>query len=474
MPPTQELLEDGRVRESSPIVAGLHLLPSGLLEQTRAGIRAKERPTRQRRVQSPGIRRLQMLRSQQSSPIATSLQAFPSELVEKTRERIRAESRLVQDVVLEERPPRVKRPRVQELSPVKDNSWTRLRLLEEEHLKIAVASEAFPPIITPSILRKCTKEYYQILETGFRWESCASCGVLWERASLFQVTREEPYISANLSYLDRCGIKEGLVTLCNECKVSLLENKVPKFSGRNFMNTTLCQAYPLELEGLTYIEECVIALAHPIGAIIKLTGGGRSSGIEYRGSRGHFITFKQDPSQLSTILPSSALELHKYVTISWAGLSKPTPENLMAFCRIEKARVLRALVWLVRHNPLYANISIDYNLLASWEERFVPEVLIQTANITEDNWELDQREGYTTSLEGGSYENDFDALHEEVDPGTVIGGSFLSDEEGQNQSKQMAFIAKLTELVREQEEDGLVGEPHIEFSSTVRVRIWRA
>jgi hypothetical protein len=96
--------------------------------------------------------------------------------------------------VLEETSPRVQRPRVQELSQVKDNSCTRLRLLEEEHLKITVASEAFPPIITPSILRKCTKEYYQIFETRSRRESCASCGVLWETASLFQVTREEPYI----------------------------------------------------------------------------------------------------------------------------------------------------------------------------------------------------------------------------------------------------------------------------------------
>jgi hypothetical protein len=210
----------------------------------------------------------------------------------------------------------------------------------------------------------------------------------------------------------------------------------------------------------------VIALAHPIGAIIKLTGGGRSAGIEYRGSRGHFITFKQDPSQLLTILPSSPLDLYKHVTISWAGMSKPTPENLMAFCRIEKARVLRALVWLVENNVLYRNVTIDYELIESWEARFVPEVLVETAIITDDNWQLDQREGYITSLEGGSYENDFDALHEEVDPGTVIGGSFLSDEEGQNQNQQMAFIAKLTELVGEQEDEDSMRDPHIQFSST--------
>ena len=57
-------------------------------------------------------------------------------------------------------------------------------------------------------------------------------------------------------------------------------------------------------------------------------------------------------------------------------------------------------------------------------------------------------------------------MHEEVDPRTVIRGSFLSDEEGQNQNKQMAFIAKLTELVRDQEDEAPVRDPHIEFSST--------
>ncbi|KIM98202.1 hypothetical protein OIDMADRAFT_31037 [Oidiodendron maius Zn] len=328
VPPSRELLPSDRVLQLSSITTNLHAFLSELVEQTRTSIRAESQllqdivikdtprvlmprvhpPTTQTpRIQIP---RIQTLRNGQSSPIAASLQAFPSELVEETREKIRAESRLIQNIVFEERSPRVQRPRVQELSQVKENSCTRLRLLEEEHSRIAVASEAFPPIIISSILRKCTKEYYQILETGSRRESCASCGVLLETGSLFQVTKEEPYISANLSYLDSCRIRESLVTLCNECKISLRENKAPKFSGNNFINTTLCQAYPVELEGLTYIEECVIVLAYSIAAIVKLTSGGRLSGIEYSGSRGHFITFKQDLSWLLTILLSSALELH--------------------------------------------------------------------------------------------------------------------------------------------------------------------
>ena len=409
---------------------------------------------------------------------------FPSDVVEQTRARVRSESRIQREAIeddieeldaaqqpsrqqaIERRTRLGGKARASHKKDARVQYQTQARLLEEEHEEITVASGAFPLTITPSILRTCTKEYYQILETGSKRDLCASCGTLFEENSLCQVGTDEPHISATLSPLDSCGIKESSVSLCTECDMSLRRNKVPKFSASNHINTTLCQEYPPELEGLTYIEECVIALAHPIGAIIKLTSGGRSAGIEYRGSRGHFITFKQDPSQLLTILPSSPLDLYKHVTISWAGMSKPTPENLMAFCRIEKARVLRALVWLVQNNVLYRNITIDYELIESWEARFVPEVLIETAIITEDNWHLDQREGYITSLEGGSYENDFDALHEEVDPGTVIGGSFLADEEGQNQNKQMAFIAKLTELVRDHEDEASMRDPHIEFSST--------
>jgi hypothetical protein len=158
---------------------------------------------------------------------------------------------------------------------------TRARLLEEEHEEIASSSEAFPPTITPLTLRTCTKEYYQILETGSKRDLCASCGTLFEEDSLCQIATDEPHVSGKLSSLDRCGIKEGSVSLCTGCGTSLRRNKVPKFSASNHINTTLCQEYPPELEGLTYIEECVIALAHPIGAIIKLTSGGRSAGIEH-------------------------------------------------------------------------------------------------------------------------------------------------------------------------------------------------
>jgi hypothetical protein len=157
-------------------------------------------------------------------------------------------------------------------------------------------SKDFPPKIEATTLRTCTKEYYQILEKESKQSPCALCGSLLQDVRLRRVGIDEDYISPYLPTFDHCGIDDDYIFLCPECDSSIRKRIAPKFSAANYVNTSFCDTYPVELKGLTYIEECVLALAHPIGALIKLTGGGRSLGVKYRGSRGHFITFKQDPS----------------------------------------------------------------------------------------------------------------------------------------------------------------------------------
>jgi len=66
---------------------------------------------------------------------------------------------------------------------------------------------------------------------------------------------------------------------------------------------TLCQSYPPELNDLTPIEEALIAKCHPLGIILKLRPGGRSSPINYHAVKGHFIIIPQDPGPLLPILP---------------------------------------------------------------------------------------------------------------------------------------------------------------------------
>jgi hypothetical protein len=138
----------------------------------------------------------------------------------------------------------------------------------------------------------------------------------------------------------------------------------------------------------------------------------------------------------------------------------------MVFYQVEKKRVLCALVWLVENNPFYSNITIDYNQIKSWEDRFVPQVLLDAAIITENDSSRDQHEGYTTSLEDGAYKNDFDTIHRDVEPGSIMGGTFLSDEMGQNHDKEIAFVAKLAKIVKVKEDDEAIEIPHIEFATS--------
>jgi hypothetical protein len=260
------------IGQSSSTAAGLAGFPLDQVEQIRLRIRDESRLETGAEIE--GV--------EGSSSTAGGLASFPLDQVEQMRARIRDESRL-ERVVDEEvaaenhassrqkhKNSRQAKSRQRQANSRQGNSrhiqsrqstssqkqgnfqphrnrWTRSKLLEDEQKEITAASEAFPPTITPSILRACTQEYHQIIKTGSRRDSCASCGSLFEEASLRHVAIEEPYISTKLSYLDRCGKQEDVVMLCGGCGASLQKNAVPKFSAINYINTTLCQAYPSEL-----------------------------------------------------------------------------------------------------------------------------------------------------------------------------------------------------------------------------------
>ncbi|EKG09158.1 hypothetical protein MPH_13842 [Macrophomina phaseolina MS6] len=55
------------------------------------------------------------------------------------------------------------------------------------------------------------------------------------------------------------------------------------------------------------------------------------------------------------------------VHVSWQGPEKPASSDLTALLSVRRRVVEKALVWLKRHNPLYANIDIDMAEMDSWE-----------------------------------------------------------------------------------------------------------
>jgi hypothetical protein len=103
------------------------------------------------------------------------------------------------------------------------------------------------------------------------------------------------FIFPPLPTLDRCGHHENSWDFCRTCHGAVSRGKIPKFSALNLVNVTTCQDYPSALEDLTAIEECLIAKSHPVGTILKLRPGGRSSPITYNAIRGHMIVIPQNP-----------------------------------------------------------------------------------------------------------------------------------------------------------------------------------
>ncbi|OKP14757.1 hypothetical protein PENSUB_7469, partial [Penicillium subrubescens] len=269
----------------------------------------------------------------------------------------------------------------------------------------AVASDAFPPDISCSYIRASVARYEDEISAAAKRCVCCSCGELVPDTDIYHAHNEDPLLLLLLGSLDPCGRYGNTWNLCSSCYASLNRNMIPKFSARNLVNLTRCQDYPSALEGLTLTEECLIAKCYPLGVVLKLRPGGRSSPINYYTLRGHFIIIPQDPGLLLEILPSPDLTLYSLIKVFWLGRRPPVDADLSQFLLVRKAKVLAALEYLVQHNHLYCNIIINRPMIDDWGDDFIPPDLRDTI-IYLDEPDHHEREGYTVNLQTGNYEND--------------------------------------------------------------------
>ena len=69
---------------------------------------------------------------------------------------------------------------------------------------------------------------------------------------------------------------------------------------------------------------------------------------------------------MTNVLPYSLLKVIDEIHILWQKKEKLVPRDLSVLLLVRRRVVERALVWLKRHNPLYANIDIDIAEINSW------------------------------------------------------------------------------------------------------------
>ena len=315
------------------------------------------------------------------------------------------------------------------------------------------ATDRFPPKITSRDIREAMQRYENVIEEACAGveASCASCGEFSTRTTLHRIplddNRLHPLKSTEGIYqLDTCALEDASYGFCERCFLALHRGHIPKFSALNGVNVTMCHLYPAELEDLTLAEECAIARSHPIGTILKLKPNGFRSPAAYNAIRGHIVNIPQNPGPLLDILPSPALQFHEHIKIVWSSKTEPTEEDLKDFVQIRKDKVIRALLWLCEHNPLYGSVQVNHQLLAQWSDAFIPSVLQEALIRIPEDKDSEERGTYAGDMDG-NFENDLHSALRDMADGTIASGAVYSDVEGHRQNPELKIVIALKEML---------------------------
>ena len=152
--------------------------------------------------------------------------------------------------------------------------------------------------------------------------------------------------------------------ICRRCREDKGEPKL--FSSKNGM---IPSSVPTELYGLTQTEEMLIAKALPIMNIYLKPGG-------QRGYFGHCINLPQAVSDVAKSLPRSPKDL-ALIIVKVKGQNGKM-KNLF----VRRSVVANALTWLINHNPLYKDVTVNESMIDSLPENGIPIDLqkIETEN----------------------------------------------------------------------------------------------
>jgi hypothetical protein len=140
---------------------------------------------------------------------------------------------------------------------------------------------------------------------------------------------------------------------------------------------------PTCLEGLSQIEEMLIARACPIMCAFRLKGG-------QRGYSGHVLNLPQDLQGFLDKLPCYISDL-PVILIRRHGC-----DNTHKDCRVRRDHVLAALLWLKQNNPFYKNIEINLSALNALPLDGIPENILDVEEQPQSHYTPEVQEEITT------------------------------------------------------------------------------
>src|SRR5271155_4460567 len=208
--------------------------------------------------------------------------------------------------------------------------------------------------------------------------------------------------------IDPAGIVQGppgnvtSLLICRSCQRSLENGVRPPESLANYR---WIGAVPPQLQGLTWIEELLIARSHLAGRIVRLQNRNATS---YFSLKGHVILLPQAPMKLLDILPLPPSALPDVVRVVWVGRPVRSVNSLYDHFSVRTQRVYDALLWLTRHNEDYKDVVIDWSEFKRWPPVFVvQELLDQIGEVEDESAENDARTGVATEdMDTDDFEGD--------------------------------------------------------------------
>ena len=148
--------------------------------------------------------------------------------------------------------------------------------------------------------------------------------------------------------------------VCSRCKRDKQEPK--KISAQNDMIP--CEVPP-SLQGLSQVEEMLIARACPIMTVYRKHGG-------QRGYKGHVLNLPQDIQDFLNRLPPKVSDLL---------LRRSGENNTHSDLRVRRHTVLTALQWLHQNNPFYSDIVIDLVSIRQLPDDGIPSELLTVDDV---------------------------------------------------------------------------------------------
>ena len=234
--------------------------------------------------------------------------------------------------------------------------------------------------------------------------------------------------------IDRLGIVKTAghsisIYICQSCQKSLKRDIQPPESLANFR---WIGPVPFELQGLTWIEELLIARAHLNGTIIRLQNRNTTS---HFGLKGHVILLPQDTTRLLDLLPLPPSSLPDIVRVVWVGKPVRSADGLRDHFSVRTQRVYDALLWLTRYNEDYKDVMIDRSQFKRWPSVFVVQELLDQIGEVEDGYEDDDaRTGVATE--------DMDIA--EIEGDIPMTTSAIVDIDGVSQPSQLKAIQHIS------------------------------